>query len=77
MASYLVSRVKLKNCYFNMYNPSIIDIREKFHKLPYNNYLNMIKLEKDDVDKILSDYINKTGFKQPNSTLGHYMRGVN
>ena len=75
--SYLVKRTKIKHCYFNLYNPNIMDIRGKFDKIPYQNYINMVQLDKRAAKQVLADYLSKSGEKQENSTCGHLFRGVN
>ncbi len=75
--SYLVKRTKINHCYFNLYNPNIVDIRGKFDKIPYQNYINMVQLDKQTAKQVLADYLSKSGTKQENSTCGHLFRGVN
>ncbi|MEG1608277.1 MAG: U32 family peptidase, partial [Clostridia bacterium] len=73
---YLMSRKKLANCYFDMYNPQVLDIRGKIKNFGYQFFINTYGFDKKQVEKIVNDYVLKQGESFEGSTNGHYFRGV-
>ncbi|MDD7351582.1 MAG: U32 family peptidase [Clostridia bacterium] len=77
VASYTVVRYKSGHCYFALHNPSIVDVRGKWEQMPYQCYINAMGLNREQLDGILKDFVQRTGEKSKNSTCGHLFRGVN
>ncbi|MGN0796600.1 MAG: DUF3656 domain-containing protein [Christensenellales bacterium] len=77
VADYLVVRYKSGHCYFALHNPSIVDVRGKWEQIPYQCYINAWGLNKEQLDCVLSDFVQRKGIKSKNSTCGHLLRGVN
>lgn len=73
---YVLSQKILANCYFDMYNPQVVDIRSKLEKFDCQFVINSYGFDKKQVDKIVADFLCKKGESLQGSTNGHYFRGV-
>ena len=73
---YRISRYKLNFCQFELYNQQIIDIRSKIQNFNSDFYLDLRGLKRDEILRILSDFVKKSGISVDNSTYGHLYRGV-
>ena len=73
-ADYLIKRTKIKRCYFEMHNASVVDISSKADKIRYNLYVNMVNCKRDPLEVVHS--VTLGGESQPGSNCAHLFRGV-
>lgn len=73
-ADYLIKRIRIKECTFEMFNPAIVDISAKSDKIRYNLYINMVNCNRDPEDVI--NGVVYGGDAQPGSNCAHLFRGV-
>lgn len=73
---YFVCRKKIDNCYFDVFNPQIVDVRNKIDQLYFCYMLNFNNFSRQQINQILDDYINKRGISLDNCTYAHLFRGV-
>lgn len=73
-ADYLIKRIRIKRCYFELFNPSVVDISSKADKIRYNLYINMVNCNRDPVAVV--DSVTMGGQSLPGSNCAHLFRGV-
>ncbi len=73
-ADYLIKRIRIKRCYFELFNPSIVDISSKADKIRYNLYINMVNCNRDPLQVV--DSVTSGGQSVKGSNCAHLFRGV-
>jgi len=73
---YRVSRYKLNNCVFTLFNPYNIDIRNKLSKLDCKFYINAQDISGKTLTSLVEDFANRKGVSDEKTTSGHLFRGV-
>ena len=73
-ADYLIKRIRIKRCYFELFNPSVVDISSKADKIRYNLYINMVNCNRDPVQVV--DSVTIGGQSVKGSNCAHLFRGV-
>lgn len=73
-ADYLIKRIRIKRCYFELFNPSIVDISSKADKIRYNLYINMVNCNRDP--ELVIKSVTEGGQSVPGSNCAHLFRGV-
>ncbi len=75
-AQYRLERHRIASCYFTMYNPQPIDLREKYEKTPYQTYLNVVQCKAEEVRELVQSFVRRDGKRIAGATTGHWNRGV-
>lgn len=73
-ADYLIKRTRIKRCYFEMHNASVVDISSKADKIRYNLYVNMVNCKRDPLEVVRS--VTVGGQSEAGSNCAHLFRGV-
>ena len=73
-ADYLIKRIRIKRCTFELFNPAPVDISAKADKIRYNLYINMVNCKRDPLEVIKS--VTAGGRPVPGSNCAHLFRGV-